>query len=297
MPTSNITSPVCGTILSSLTDLIYVKPVTKASNYEYKLTEKGTSNVYFYNNSIYRVQLSWFGPAIKYNTIYELEVRVYVNGDWGDYSSICEVTTPTIPSPNVASSQCGTTINSLTELIYYTNVKNASNYEYRLTEQGTSNVYLDSNSIYRVQLSWFGVNNIKPNTVYELQARAYVNGSWGNYGNICQITTPSAAMELNETARFMENQEVVGEVKTTTLSIYPNPNTGDQINMVMENLTPNSTVIITDIYGKVILNKPLNTDLNQYNLEVKFDGKLSTGFYFVTVISEGSRVTEKLIVR
>ena len=298
MPSPNITSPVCGTTVSSLTDLIYVKPVTKASNYEYRLTEKGTSNVYLYNNTIYRVQLSWFGPAIKYNTIYELEVRAYVNGDWGNYSSICEVTTPSIPSPNVSSSQCGTTISSLTELIFISSVKNATNYEYSLTEQGTSNNYTYTNSIYRVQLSWFGVSNIKPNTVYELKARAYVNGSWSNYGNICQITTPSAAMELNETARlFVEEEIVAEEIKNTTLSIYPNPNSGEQLNVMMENLTPNTTLMITDIYGKVILNKPLNTELSQYNVEVKFDNKLTPGFYFVTIISEGTKVTEKLIVR
>ncbi|MBX2958383.1 MAG: PKD domain-containing protein [Flavobacteriales bacterium] len=297
MPSPNITSPVCGTTISSLTDLIFVKPVTKASNYEYKLTEKGTSNVYFYNNTIYRVQLSWFGPAIKYNTIYELEVRAYVNGDWGNYSPICEVTTPIIPSPNVTSSQCGTIISSLTELIFISTVKNATNYEYSLTEQGTANNYVYTNSIYRVQLSWFGVSNIKPNTVYELQTRAYVNGSWGDFGSICTITTPSAAMIQNETARFIGEEVVEEEKLPTTLSIYPNPNSGEQLNVMMDNLTPNTTLIITDIYGKVILNKPLNTELSQYNVEVKFENKLTSGFYFITIVSEENKVTEKLIVR
>ena len=150
-------------------------------------------------------------------------------------------------------------------------------------------------------MSWFGANNIKPNTIYELQARANVNGVWGNYGSSCQITTPDVIplSELNETARLMSNNEMEAGIITplTTLHIYPNPNTGEQLNVNLENLIPNSTLTITDIYGKVILNKPLNTELSEYNIEVKFDNKLASGLYFINIISNGNRIIEKLIVR
>ena len=301
IPIPNINSSFCGTVINSLSDLIFVQPVKKATNYEYKLTEKGTSNIYYWNNTNYRVCLSWFGSTIKYNTIYELQARAYVDGIWGVYSPICEITTPNIPVPNVTTAVCGSVLNSLNQVIYFNNVLKATSYEYRITEQGTTNTYYWNNSIYRVQLSWFGANNIKPNTIYELQARANVNGVWGNYGSSCQITTPDVIplSELNENARLMSNNEMEAGVITpvTTLNIYPNPNTGELLNVSLNNLSPNSVLTLTDIYGKVILNKPLNTELSEYTIEVKFDNKLASGLYFINIISDGNRITEKLIVR
>lgn len=297
IPSPNVTSNVCNTTLVNLTDLIYVKPINKATNYEYKLTEKGTSNVYFWNNTIWRVALSWFGSAIKYNTVYELESRAYVNGAWSNFSPICEVTTPAIPIMSVTSSQCGAVVNSLSELIYFTSVQQSSNYEYKLTEQGTANVYYWNNTIYRVALGWFG-SVIQPSTVYELQARAYVNGDWGSYSSICEVTTPSFSRLFELSSSRLSNQDE-GEVinNPTTLSIYPNPNSGEQLNVNLEYLYPNSTLTITDIYGKVILTKQLNTDQSEYKVNVKFENKLSAGFYLVSISSEGNTITEKLIVR
>lgn len=297
IPSPNVTSNVCNTTLVNLTDLIYVKPINKATNYEYKLTEKGTANIYYWNNTIWRVALSWFGSAIKYNTVYELESRAYVNGAWSNFSPICEVTTPAIPIMSVTSSQCGTVVNSLSELIYFTSVQQSSNYEYKLTEQGTANVYYWNNTIYRVALSWFG-SAIKPNTVYELQARALVNGDWGAYSSICEVTTPSSLMMAQETSRLAysnDDESIINNA--TTLSIYPNPNSGEQLNVNLEYLSTNSTLTITDIYGKVILTKQLNIDQSEYSVNVKFENKLSAGFYLVSISSGGNTTTEKLLVR
>jgi len=97
----------------------------------------------------------------------------------------------------------------------------------------------------------------------------------------------------------MSNNEMEAGIITplTTLHIYPNPNTGEQLNVNLENLIPNSTLTISDIYGKIILTKPLNTDQSEYKINVKFENKLTSGFYLVTIISEGNRIVEKLIVR
>lgn len=299
MPTPNIQASVCGSTLTNIEDLIYVKPVTKASQYEYKLTEKGTSNVYFWTNTIYRIRLTWFGTQIKYNTTYELQARANVNGDWGDYSTICEVTTPSLPEPLIKN-VCGTTLSNIDDLIFVQSVKNATNYEYELKEQGTSNVYYWNNSIYRFKLPWF-TDSIKGGTVYELRARAYVQ-EWGNYGSVCQVTTPSSgAMVQGTIARIMnqenEDKEVVQGFSQTTLTIYPNPNQGEYLYVELNDLGNDAELIITDIYGKQVQKEFLNTEDSNYNLTVKFNQKLESGFYLVTVISNGHSVTKKLVVR
>src|SRR5690606_36634745 len=102
---------------------------------------------------------------------------------------------------------------------------------------------------------------IQMSTTYDVKVKVILGSDTSLFGSICTITTPSAAMIQNETARFIGEEVVEEEKLPTTLSIYPNPNSGEQLNVMMDNLTPNTTLILTDIYGKVILNKPLNTEL------------------------------------
>jgi PKD repeat protein len=291
-----IISTYCGKIYLSYSEQLNAYPVTNASEYEFEFTPVGGGSVVNYVRTGSSILLSWVTGLID-NTTYNVRVRAKVGGVFGNYGSSCQIKTPSAnSSTSIMSTYCGKIYSSYSQQLNAYPVTNATEYEFEFTPVGGGSVvnYVRTGS--SILLSWaVGLVN---NTTYNVRVRAKVGGAFGNYGSSCKITTPSSSMELNETARLIgEEEEAIVEVIPTTLSIYPNPNTGDQINIVMENLTPNSTVMITDIYGKVILNKPLNTDLNQYNLEVKFDGKLSTGFYFVTVISEGSRVTEKLIVR
>ncbi|MGE0561486.1 MAG: T9SS type A sorting domain-containing protein, partial [Flavobacteriales bacterium] len=147
-----------------------------------------------------------------------------------------------------------------------------------------------------ILLSWaVGLVN---NTTYNVRVRAKVGGVFGNYGSSCQITTPSSAMMAYETTRTINMNEEESVIENpTTLSIYPNPNSGEQLNVNLEYLSPNSILTITDLYGKVILTKALNTDQLDYKVNVKFENKLSAGFYLVSISSDGKTITEKLIVR
>lgn len=295
--TTSINSKFCGKIYVSYAEQLNAYSVSGATEYEYEFSPIGGGSIV---NHVHTSNSILLGSVIGLidNTNYNVKVRAKVGGVFGSYGSSCQITTPSSSMiTSIKTNYCGLIYPSMSSLIACYSIVGAEDYEFEFTPVGGGTALVDTNISTSPSTLLNRIIGIQNSTTYNVRVRARLSGVYQAFGASCQITTPSAAMILDETARFMEDQEVVEEVKTTTLSIYPNPNTGDQINMVMENLTSNSTVMITDIYGKVILNKPLNTDLNQYNLEVKFDGKLSTGFYFVTVISEESRVTEKLIVR
>lgn len=302
--TTKLHNVSCGVTLQNSYDIIYAKPVTGATGYIFEVS----NNSLGYNQT----KLAWNGgrairmdqfPGIQLNTTYNVRVKVVKNGAEGQYGMACQVTTAAtyspdpLPTSKLMDNYCGITLNNLSDVIYCKAVTGATGYIFEVSNNGLGYI--------QTTLAWNGgrairfdqLAGIQMSTTYDVKVKVILGSDTSLFGSICTITTPSAAMIQNETARFIGEEVVEEEKLPTTLSIYPNPNSGEQLNVMMDNLTPNTTLIITDIYGKVILNKPLNTELSQYNVEVKFENKLTSGFYFITLVSEENKITEKLIVR
>ena len=294
-----VTSSQCGTTISSVNETIFFRAVANATSYEYRIIEDGTSNQFTATNGVYRINLASFGTSIKFNTLYNLQARALVNGVFSNYTPICQITTPTapaIPVPTVTSSQCGTTISSVNETIFFQAVANATSYEYRIIEDGTSNQFTASNGLYRISLASFGA--IELNTLYNLQARALVNGVFSSYTPICQITTPSSFTKTSEIPDDIILSDIVEQNETSSsLIIYPNPNQGQFLYLELAGINSNVQVMVTDISGKIMLRKELNTNSQYVSETLKFENKLSPGFYMINVISGDQRMAKKLIVK
>lgn len=90
----------------------------------------------------------------------------------------------------------------------------------------------------------------------------------------------------------ISKNNVAEESSSASVTIYPNPSTDNQFNVVLpESNTDNSaTVTITDINGKNVLITPIsNTATINHNL--------SAGLYLVNIRSNELNVTKKLIVK
>jgi len=289
----------CSKVYSSYNENIACFSVQNSTEYEYEFTPVGGGATILYSRgtSYPAIKLSEVNGLVD-NTIYNIRVRARVGGVLGSFANTCQITTPGSANITMLKPEyCGLTYATMSSKIACYAVVNAEDYEFEFTPVGGGTALVDTNISTSPSTLLNRIIGIQNSTTYNVRVRSRLSGVYQAFGSSCQITTPSAAMELNETARFMGEEVADVEELTTTLSIYPNPNSGEQLNVMMENLTPNTTLMITDIYGKVILNKPLNTELSQYNVEVKFDNKLTPGFYFITIVSEGNRITEKLIVR
>ncbi len=84
------------------------------------------------------------------------------------------------------------------------------------------------------------------------------------------------------------------EFINTNFSIVPNPNNGS-FAIQLNNKTDNYTVSIMDSLGREIYNNEFNqtTDLIQ---NIQIDNKL-TGFYFISIQSNGAILNKKIIVK
>jgi len=75
-------------------------------------------------------------------------------------------------------------------------------------------------------------------------------------------------------------------------SLYPNP-ASNQVNLVFE-ASSNSEYSISDISGRLMQGGILSTQTLIHNLDIS---ALNSGIYLITIKSDGSRRTERLIIR
>jgi hypothetical protein len=122
-----------------------------------------------------------------------VQVKAYVNGSWGTYGESCSITTPSGSSSTtqLQTAYCGITVTSLSSQIFCDALTNTTNYEYEFTDLSNSNVYtyIRGNSTNYMTLN--SITQLTYARTYSVRVRGYFGGSWGSFGNACQITTPA----------------------------------------------------------------------------------------------------------
>jgi hypothetical protein len=83
---------------------------------------------------------------------------------------------------------------------------------------------------------------------------------------------------------------------TPEIAIYPNPNSGEWINLNMADLTHEMVDIrILDGTGRLVWNNRYRVE-SSLNVIIQFDQALSNGIYFVETIMDGKKEVRKMIV-
>lgn len=125
-PTCTVTVPVTSTKLASsscdvsipaLSTALYSDAVANATNYRYLVVNSaaGFSKVSTRGSNDNLFRLSWVSGT-QLNTTYSISVAAYVNGVWGDYSTVCTVTTPSALISETSSTQALSEENELFQL-------------------------------------------------------------------------------------------------------------------------------------------------------------------------------------
>ncbi|TXB65346.1 PKD domain-containing protein [Vicingus serpentipes] len=272
--------------------------ISGATNYEFQLVDQNTGTPVA---SINRLGKNYFTLAMMsdwdYNTTYNVRVRAFVNSNWTDFGSTCSITTPSFPLPQIFGKYCSKIVTS-SDYMVCTTVPNGTKYEFQLVDPVTS---IPISSLERIGKNFFKLDQMSGwdyNTTYNIRVRAFVGSSWMQYGLDCSITTsPATIVSGDVVARLANINEVEEEIVPTSITIYPNPNQGEYLYVELSDLGKDAELIVVDVYGKQIHKEFLNTEESNYNTTVRFDQKLTSGFYLVTIISNGKSITKKLIVR
>ncbi|MDP2387357.1 MAG: T9SS type A sorting domain-containing protein [Bacteroidota bacterium] len=189
--TTKLTDEFCGVQLDDLSTRIYCDPVPDATQYEYHFTDVSTGDI----DTFIRVgALNYFYfymvPQFTYDKTLEIQVRPYVNGEWGTFGSVCILQTPPFPQTQLRSDFCGVTLSSMGTQLFCDPIINVTNYEYEFTDILTNDVFtkLRGNNSNNLYLYW--IPEITYDKTYSVRVRAFSNGVWSSFGQPCLITTP-----------------------------------------------------------------------------------------------------------
>ena len=195
IPTIQLQAPYCPYTMNAILDYVYAHQVAGATNYQYYIEEVGSTTpftAYYNRNSGSNIlSLMWI-KGIQFNTTYAVQVRAFVNGQWGTFGPACNVTTPsTLPTPSINTNYCNMTMTQMSDIIFVNPVWQATNYQYEIANISTGNVvnYFRGSGSNAFSLGW--VKGILYSTDYSIRVRANINGDWTNFSSPCVITTPA----------------------------------------------------------------------------------------------------------
>ena len=132
--------------------------------------------------------------------------------------------------------------------------------------------------------------SLTANDVFSVQVRARHGEAWSEYGDECTFT-----LEVVDNILSWDDQQEI------LISVYPNPNSGNEFSIDLENLTATNNVLDISVYdssGRFIKTWSEEQNRNTHiSKTYSFDDRLSSGMYLIQVDSAGQMYQQKLIVK
>ena len=227
-----------------------------------------------------------------------MEVRAKVGGVFGTFGNVCTVTTPASPLTALQPAFCTNyPLPVFSSVVNCIAVPGATNYRYHITgPAGYDKTFTRNAPTTDWRFSWTllccGQQNMLPSTTYSVEVASNTGGVWSAYGSSCTIVTPASIPRYS-----YEDSGVTTEETILSLSLFPNPAKGNELNIVVDGVSPNSSCIlkINDLLGKTIYVASIENKESSV-IKIKPEITLPSGVYLVEAEINGSTLHKKLIV-
>ncbi len=161
-------------------------------------------------------------------------------------------------------------------------------------------------------LNWATGDKLKCNTQYEVDVRASLDGglTWNianaeaecdpnptPWGKVCMVNISSSTYcpgSLQGSSSSMA-QQTNGD-----LTMYPNPNRGEQLFINLSSVESNVNTVSVDIYdltGKRVVARTIAVNEGFVKTTLDLNGDLNSGMYLVNVTSGSKTYTERLVIQ
>lgn len=241
------------------------------------------------------VRLSWVDgllPGVPYN----VAVEVRVDGQWSGYGNVHQVVLSGVPNVAVRPNYCGNTF-APNGYLLSESVCEADFYRFRFTPQFAGSTRQKTTLSYPLNMGT--INPPLEPGIYNVQVQVQQNGVLGDYspsivGDACEITISGPTMPGD--APIAQRSETTGNA-----TLFPNPNTGNEVRLELDGLTDRNHEVmiqIYDVYGKLIQTDGFGHQGDRLSRLVRFENDLAMGMYMVHVVVDGDQfATERLIVK
>jgi hypothetical protein len=258
----------------------------------------------------------WFASqAAPANVLLNVRIRTRVNGvngDWGPaYRFKIDPARAACPLtllndfPGNAFESCGQTRTwGGSTLIHARPVSGANRYQWRFRTVGEplAPIIIRTSNTYFLTLNWT-VNPLQPGKTYEVDVRASktAGATWCTdavlpalvdpWGTVCLLTIQGSNAQGGGQNLALENSN-------TNLSLYPNPNRGDQVMLSIDAVDEGVETISVDFFdlaGHRAVARTIPTQGNNLNSLLELNG-LAAGVYIVHITAGDKIYTERLVV-
>ena len=291
IPVIGLSTPTCGTTLSSINATISANPALYALQYEFRLratSDNGPTPAYSCTTpSASRFSsMSSFGITLQYSTSYTVDVRYKISNNgsdvWSGYGAACVLTTPFFPVTEIDPLQCGVASDDLNQTFNIVSYPGFPTYRITLSEQ-VGETLIPVGTITRT-VSNFKLNmfaGAQVNKIYSASVSIYLNGVFGPEGKSCDISTFPPAV-----ARTVE-------VPFTAVA-YPNPFANSfLLDVKTSNNTPVS-ITVYDMLGRLVEQQQANvTELETATIGERYP----SGVYNVIVTQADETRTVRVVKR
>ena len=239
-----------------------------------------------------------------------VRVRGVVNGVASSWGPACRfarnealaICTPTklFDIPGYVFYSCGVTrqfVTSSSQRLYARPVSGATQYQFRFSIPGEGVLVTRTANNYYATLGWTNDVPLVDGNTYDVEVRAFKGGIWCIWGETCQVTicnAPPCGMEANG------GQQNVALDLNTTLSVWPNPNQGDQVHVNIIGLQDGVnkvTVDLFDLTGKRVISRQFAAQDGNMNTVMDLNGSMNSGMYMLRITAGEKVFTERLVIQ
>lgn len=267
LPTTNLTTNLCGNTSVDMNALVWANAVPNASSYLFNIENENTGEITALKTDVRFFKFKDIAN-VTYGTKYKVKVAAIVNGiEQTNYGTVCTVTTETLPTTQLTSAYCNTTNWSPTQELWAERLDAVSAYEYHVTNNTTNETFTIQTTLDHFNLAQSNAT-IYYNCSYAIKVRGIdLGGNPGPWGATCTVTLK----DLSSVAQLANTSCGASKVIDETL-IWINEIPGvEKFEVTVSNTATNYNETIT-IYDRFFKPKNLPNPLERgttYNISVK----------------------------
>jgi hypothetical protein len=250
---------------------------------------------------------AWTTNQIPNNVPLNVRVRSVINGVAGNWGAACRferndalALCPPIQLNNIPGNQyysCNVFRNftsAAANRLYTTAVSGAT--KYKFTFVNSEATIVREVSTYYLNLGWAAsiAAPLTPGSTYGVSVQAFKNGAYCVAGPICAVT-------INPTVSGgQQNSALESDATDASLSLWPNPNNGEQLYVSLSSIAPEVNTVSMEVYdlsGKRMITRTIAAQDGMLNTVVDINGEISAGMYLVRFTAGEQVYTRNLVVQ
>jgi hypothetical protein len=249
------------------------------------------------------MQINNWGPANHIPAFVLVNVRVRsriegVNSEWGPacrfkidpVAAECPLT-KLMDIPGSATLSCGEYRNwGSGNFVHARPVSGATQYQFRFRQPAEGYQVVRNATSYFTQLFWTVPPPLVAGSQYEVDVRAFRNGQWCPWGDVCTLNINPAMMGQLMSSRIEE---------PAVFTLWPNPNAGDRFSIRLDAIPEEVSTVnvdIFDLYGRRIVARQLPVNEGSFTASLDMDPAPAAGIYVVTVTAGEHVHSQRMVI-